>query len=66
MDAPPRKKRCLASSHDAEAASQGGAVLEGGDHTIEEVLSDEELRPFTPREPLRCSFFFPSFVLSLS
>jgi hypothetical protein len=58
MDAPPRKKRCLASSHDAEAASQGGAVLEGGDHTIEEVLSDEELRPFTPREPLRCSFFY--------
>lgn len=52
MDAPPRKKRCLASSHDAEAASQGGAVLEGGDHTIEEVLSDEELRPFTPHTVL--------------
>ncbi len=58
MDAPPRKKRCLASSRDAEATSQGDAVLEGGEnHTIEEVLSDEELRPFTPREPLR-SFIY--------
>lgn len=62
MDAPPRKKRCLASSREAEAASQGDAVLEG-DHAIEEVLSDEELRPFTPREPLRCLFlYFGSFL----
>jgi hypothetical protein len=60
MDAPPRKKRCLASSRDAEAASQGDAILEG-DHTIEEVLSDEELRPFTPREPL-CSLFINLFI----
>ena len=65
MDAPPRKKRCLASSRDAEATSQGDAVLEGGEnHTIEEVLSDEELRPFTPREPLRSFIYLFIYLVS--
>jgi hypothetical protein len=44
MDAPPRKRRCLTSSSD------GGDAAEE-DHAIIEVLSDEELRSFTPCTP---------------
>lgn len=57
----PRKRRCL--DHQSQWAS--GASGEGGPEElfIQEILSDEELRPFTPRTSCVAHDFIFSFIL---
>lgn len=48
-EAPPRKRRCLGRAEEEDEGGEEVPSTEADDGAIEEVLSDEELRPFTPR-----------------